>query len=86
MAVVLKTTERETVPGVRIPLPPPDTLIFQRCLGVAYALRAAVTIAGAMRSGKRRHPETPHIDSLAVPDRDVVRESRRYLTTECAPP
>ena len=26
MAVVLKTTERVTVPGVRIPLPPPDTL------------------------------------------------------------
>ena len=24
MAVVLKTTVRETVPGVRIPLPPPD--------------------------------------------------------------
>jgi hypothetical protein len=24
MAVVLKTTEPETVPGVRIPLPPPD--------------------------------------------------------------
>jgi len=39
-----------------------------------------------MRSGKRRHPETPHIDNLAVPGRDVVRESRRYITTECAPP
>jgi hypothetical protein len=24
MAVVLKTTEPETVPGVRIPLPPPE--------------------------------------------------------------
>jgi hypothetical protein len=27
MAVVLKTTEPETVPGVRIPLPPPPSLI-----------------------------------------------------------
>jgi hypothetical protein len=26
MAVVLKTTEPETVPGVRIPLPPPSAL------------------------------------------------------------
>src|SRR4051812_20443139 len=28
MAVVLKTTEPETVPGVRIPLPPPDIVVL----------------------------------------------------------
>ena len=29
MAVVLKTTEPETVPGVRIPLPPPNFASFE---------------------------------------------------------
>ena len=32
MAVVLKTTEPETVPGVRIPLPPPLELLVMDSL------------------------------------------------------
>jgi hypothetical protein len=38
--VVLKTTVRETVPGVRIPLPPPDSLDcreFLPALNVKFA-------------------------------------------------
>jgi hypothetical protein len=41
MAVVLKTTVRETVPGVRIPLPPP---IFAK-----RSLRSRLRLAGPRR-------------------------------------
>jgi hypothetical protein len=45
MAVVLKTTEPETVPGVRIPLPPPA---FAAGFGYARSV-----IAGSSRAARR---------------------------------
>ena len=38
MAVVLKTTVRETVPGVRIPLPPPEDIRKAFILSVLWRL------------------------------------------------
>src|SRR5258706_14607276 len=73
MAVVLKTTEPETVPGVRIPLSPP----FAHACRLARELRAAGRAKGVHRSSRserRRTPET--ITELHEQRRLLARRAR----------
>jgi hypothetical protein len=47
--VVLKTTVRETVPGVRIPLPPPENLLS----GLRHWLPSRITALGSSDAGEK---------------------------------
>lgn len=74
MAVVLKTTEPETVPGVRIPLPPPTYAhACQRLRELRLASHAKVVRRSLGEGGR-------HIHSFfsTLIRRQVVEKWRRY--------
>jgi hypothetical protein len=85
MAVVLKTTEPETVPGVRIPLPPPS----------AYARMSWETSYGAMaltdgdeiapKRGARRRTNPSPSATLRSLERSRVAVGRQAIQGSVTP-